>query len=107
MVPKKFFVIHGYLTILALILHIILFMIVMIPSFGTGFCGLDLSLPYVLIFWSHVILGTVAAILVFVIIGFWASRSISKMGCVRMKKVMMPLLMIWAISLINGDSFTF
>ena len=100
---KKNFMIHGYLTIFALILHIIGTFIVMIPSFGSGFGGLgELSFLSSFIFWSHVILGTVAPILGFIIVGFWVSKPLSNMACLKMKKAMMPLLIIWAISLVFG-----
>ena len=100
---KKNFIIHGYLTVFALILHIIGTLIVMIPSFGSGFAELsELSVLSSFIFWSHVILGTVAPILGFIVVGFWVSKPLSNMACLKMKKVMMPLLIIWAISLVFG-----
>lgn len=100
---KKNFLIHGSLTVLALILHTVLVFIAMIPSLGGGFEGfVDLSPSFSFIFWSHVILGTVALILGFTVIGFWVSKPLSNLACTRMKKVMAPLLIIWAISLING-----
>jgi hypothetical protein len=101
---KKNFMIHGRLTFLALILHTILIFIAMVPSLGggfrelTGFSFLDAS-----VFWSHVVLGTAALILGFTIFGFWVHKPLSNMECLRMKKVMAPLLVIWAISLINGS----
>ena len=100
---KKNFMIHGYLTIFALILHIIGTLIVMVPSFGSGFAGLSgLSFLSALIFWPHLILGTIAPILGFTIIGFWVSKPLSNMACLKMRKAMMPLLIIWAISLVFG-----
>jgi hypothetical protein len=100
---KKNFMIHGKLTFLALILHTFLIFIAMIPSLGGGSEILNgLSFPYAFIFWSHVILGTAAEILGFAIIGFWFSKPLSNMGCIRMKKAMAPLIIIWAISLVNG-----
>ena len=100
---KKNFMIHGYLTISALILYIIGTFIVMIPSLGSGLVGLgDLSFSSAFIFWSHAVLGTVALILGFTIIGFWVSNPLSNMACLKMRKIMLPLLIIWAISLIMG-----
>ena len=100
---KKNFMIHGYLTVFALILHFIGTFIVMIPSFGSGFAGLsELSFLSSFIFWLHVILGTVAPILGFIVVGFWVSKPLSNMACLKMKKMMMPLLIIWAISLVFG-----
>jgi uncharacterized membrane protein YozB (DUF420 family) len=101
---KKNFMIHGRLTFLALMLHAILIFIAMVPSLGGGSGGVTgLSFLYASIFWSHVILGTAALILGFTIIGFWVYKPLSNMECMRVKKVMAPLLIIWAISLINGS----
>jgi hypothetical protein len=100
---KKNFMFHGYLTIFALILHVLGTFVVMIPSFGSGFGGLGgLSLPSVLVFWSHVTLGTLAEILGFIVVGFWVSKPLSNMACIKMKRLMLPLLIIWAISLALG-----
>jgi hypothetical protein len=100
---KKNFIIHGGLTFLALILHTVLIFIAMVPSLDGGFAALaGLSFPSTFIFWSHVILGTVAVILGFTVIGFWVYKPLSNMGCIRVKKVMAPLLIIWVISLLNG-----
>ena len=100
---KKNFMIHGSLTVLALILHTILIFGAMIPSFGIGVGeSVGLSFSYSLIFWSHAILGTLAMILGFIVVGFWASKPLSNMACIRMKKVMVPLLVLWATSLIIG-----
>ncbi len=100
---KKNLMYHGFLTVLALILHSILILVVMIPSFGSDFGELG-GLPFLNAFnvWSHAILGTTAEILGFVIVGLWLSKPISNMACVRMRRVMLPLFVIWAVSLING-----
>jgi hypothetical protein len=100
---KKNLLIHGYLTVLALILHTLLIFIVMIPAFSSGFAELgELSFLNASTVWSHVILGTAAEILGFIVVGFWVSKSPSKMACGRMKALMLPLFIVWTISLING-----
>ena len=100
---KKNFMIHGYLTVLALILHIIGASIVMIPSLGGGFAEIgEVSFSYAFIFWSHIILGTVALIFGFTVVGFWVSKPLSNLRCLKMRKLMAPLLIIWMISLILG-----
>jgi len=100
---KKNFLMHGYLTILALIMHSILIFIVMIPVFRNGIGELSgLSFLSALTVWSHAILGTVAEILGIIVIGFWISKPLSNMTCLRMKKVMLPLFIIWTISIVNG-----
>jgi hypothetical protein len=34
----------------------------------------------------------------FIIVGFWASKPLSNMACSRVKKIMLPLFIIWTIS---------
>ncbi len=99
----KNLLIHGYLTVIALGLHTTLIFIVMIPSFNNGLGELG-QLPVLTAFnvWSHVILGTLAEILGLIVIGFWLTKSPSKMACIKMKALMLPLFVIWTISLING-----
>jgi hypothetical protein len=100
---KKNLLTHGYLTVLALVLHTVLIFIVMIPSFTNGFGELgELSFLNAFNVWSHAVLGTAAEILGFIIVGFWASKPLSNMACSRVKKIMLPLFIIWTISLING-----
>jgi len=99
---RKNFVIHGRLTFLALIFHTVLILTAMIPALG-GFGGVaGFSFPSALIFWFHVILGTVAEILGFTVVGVWVSKPMASMACLKMKKVMMPLLIVWLVSLVLG-----
>jgi hypothetical protein len=100
---KKNLMRHGYLTVLALILHTFLIFIVMIPTFGNGLGELGkLSFPYSLTVWSHVILGTTAEVLGILIVGFWVTKPLSNMACMKMKKIMLPLFVIWTLAIING-----
>jgi hypothetical protein len=100
---KKNLLTHGYLTFLALALHTVLIFIVMIPSFTNGFGELgELSFLNAFTVWSHAILGTVAEILGFIVVVFWIAKSPSKMACARMKVLMLPLFIVWVISLVNG-----
>ena len=100
---KKNLMRHGYLTVLALILHTFLIFIFMIPIFGNGLGELGgLSFPYSLTVWSHVILGTTAEVLGILVVGFWVSKPLSNMACVRMKKIMLPLFVIWTLAIVNG-----
>ncbi len=101
---KKNLIRHGYLTVAALVLHTFLIIIVMVPSFSNGIPELgDLSPFSAITVWSHVILGTLAEILGIVIIGFWFSKPLSNMACLKLRKIMLPLFVIWVISLINGS----
>ena len=100
---KKNLMIHGYLTVIALILHTLLIFIVMIPTFGNGIGELGgLSFAYSLTVWSHVILGTAAEILAIIVVAFWVSKPLTNMACVRVKKLMLPLFVIWTLAIVNG-----
>ena len=100
---KKNLLVHGYLTVVALALHTVLIFVVMIPAFSNGLGELgELAFLNSLNVWSHVLLGSVAEILGFVVVGFWISKSPSKMACGRMKRLMLSLFVVWAISLVNG-----
>lgn len=100
---KKNLVLHGYLTVLALALHTILIFLVMVPSFANGFIELgELSLFGSVTVWSHGILGTVAEVLGILLITSWLVRGPSRMTCGRWKKWMMPIFIIWVLSIING-----
>ncbi len=100
---KKNMLIHGYLTATALAVHTAIIFIVMISSFTNGFGELgEFSFLNSFSVWSHVVLGSLAEILGFVVVGFWVLKSPSKMACERMKTLMLPLLIIWAIALVNG-----
>jgi hypothetical protein len=94
---------HGYLTLIAVILHSILIFAIMVPSLTTNFGELaTLSLLDLINVWSHAILGTVAEILGIILVAYWILKSPSKMACFRMKALMTPTFIIWAISLVNG-----
>jgi hypothetical protein len=100
---KKNYITHGNLTIVALVLHTILIFLVMIPTFSKGFGEISsLPLIYAINVWSHAILGTLAEVMGFLIVGFWLSKPISNMRCIRVRKWMMPLFIVWTISLFNG-----
>ena len=94
---------HGYLTALALLLHTVLIFAVMIPSFDTNLGAISsLSVLGSIDVWSHVILGTTAEIAGAILVGSWLYKSPAKMACGKNKKWMMPVFVIWAVSLING-----
>lgn len=100
---KKNYTWHGYSTVAALVLHSILIVIVMVPSFNEGFGELgELSLLNSVTVWSHVVLGTAAEVLAIILIAFWIGKGPSKMACWRLKKWMLPIFVIWVISIVNG-----
>lgn len=94
---------HGYFTVAALILHTILILIVMIPSFTSGLGELSsLTLFNAVTVWSHIVLGTVAEVLGIIIIGGWLGRGPKKITCYMLRRWMMPTFVIWVISIVNG-----
>jgi hypothetical protein len=100
---KKNLVWHGYSTVTALILHTILVLIFMIPALTSGVDELGgLSLFESFTVWSHVVLGTAAEVLGIILVAFWVSKGPSKLACWRWKKWMLPIFVIWVISIVNG-----
>lgn len=100
---EKNFIRHGYSTVAALILHTLLILLVMIPTFTGGFNELNsLTLITSITVWSHVVLGTAAEVLGIVIVAAWALKGISKMACVSWRKWMMPTFIIWVVAVVNG-----
>jgi hypothetical protein len=76
---------------------------IMVPTFSNGIGELS-NLPPLYLFnvLSHAVLGTIAEIMGLIIIFYWVLKSPKKMQCVKMRRWMMPLFVIWVISLING-----
>jgi hypothetical protein len=104
LIGKKNLIKHGYLTTVALALHTILIFVVMVPSFADGLGDLgSLSFLASLDVWSHVVLGSVAEVMGLIIIVVWLSKPPSMMRCAKLKKWMLPLFVIWVISLVNGS----
>ena len=100
---KENLIVHGYLTLTAILLHTVLILIVMIPSFTTGLGELTtLSFLASLTFWSHAVLGTTAEVLGIILVVSWLSKSPSKMACVKTRAWMWPTFIIWTVSIING-----
>jgi hypothetical protein len=99
----KNLMLHGYLTIVALVLHTALIFIVMVPTVSGGFNELSgLSIFYSFTVWSHIILGTAAEVLAIIIIAPWLYKHPSQMACAKMKKWMLPTFIIWVIAIVNG-----
>ena len=100
---QKNFTWHGYSTVAALVLHTILILIVMIPSFAEGFSEFgELTLFNSITVWSHAVLGTTAEVLGIILVVAWLRRGPSKMACALWKKWMMPTFIIWTVSIVNG-----
>jgi hypothetical protein len=100
---RKNLIRHGYLTIFALVLHTVMVIIVMVLLAMDGFMAItDLPIPSLLGVVSHMIVGAVALGLGYAVIGFWLSKPLGNMNCYRAKKLMLPTLITWIVSLILG-----
>lgn len=100
---KKNLTLHGYSTVAALVLHTILILLVMIPSFTSGFSEFgELTLSNSITVWSHAVLGTTAEVLGIVLVVSWLRMGPSKMVCALWKKWMMPTFIVWTVSIVNG-----
>ena len=102
---KRKFVLHGNLMMFALVLHLLLVFIVMIPSW-LRYAGAVLSLPALgAVIIIHSVLGTAAAAMGIAIIVAWKSTPAAKMGCMRRKRLMLPTALLWISSLVLGMVF--
>ena len=100
---KRNLMLHGYSTVAALVLHTFLIFLVMIPVFTGGLGELGGLTPFESVtVWSHVALGTTAEVLGIVVVVFWLVGGPSKMVCGRLKKWMMPIFIVWVLSIVNG-----
>ena len=100
---RKNFMLHGYSTVIALVLHTILIFLVMVPTFTNGLSELaGLSLFDSETVWSHIVLGTAAEALGFMLVAVWLRGGPSKLGCAKWRKWMTLIFVVWVISIING-----
>ena len=100
---KKNLMRHGYLTAVAFVLHTVLIFAVMIPSLTDGLGELgSLSALNFLNVLSHAVLRTTAEILGIIIIAYWVGYNPSNMRCAKLRKLMLPTIIIWAASIVNG-----
>ena len=94
---------HGYLTTFALTLHTALVVVVMIILALDGYADI-LSLPALslVVDLGHIILGFSAVVLGWIVVAYWFSNPLKTLGCYKTKKLMLPVIVIWALSLIMG-----
>lgn len=97
---------HGVAMSTAVMLHTILIFLVMIPSLVLNSALLlEFSQFGVIITWIHVLAGIFAEISGLYLVGMWRFRSPPFMNCVKKKKLMKPLLILWVLALILGIMF--
>lgn len=104
---EKKLVRHGTIMTSAVIVHAILIIFVMGPSFIIYF-GLLVSPPFnlgILVTWIHAILGIISTVLGIFIVTKWNLRKPSALTCIQRKKWMKPTMITWVSALILGLSF--
>lgn len=101
---KRKFKIHGGLMGIAIILHVISFLIVMGPSFSNSYdyFTTTTSALGVQTMWIHAVPGAIAMILGIILVGAWALRPANIAACSRRKRLMDITVLLWFISLVFG-----
>ncbi|MCJ7613226.1 DUF420 domain-containing protein [Candidatus Bathyarchaeota archaeon] len=101
---KRKFKMHGELMGIAVILHLLSFLIVMLPTFYADFDYFTMTTSDIIvqITWIHVIPGAIAMILGVFVVGAWALRPGNIAACSRKKRLMDIVTLLWFISLIFG-----
>jgi uncharacterized membrane protein YozB (DUF420 family) len=101
---KRKFKIHGGIMGIAVILHILSFLLVMGPSLyeNYDFFTTDTSELGVQTTWIHAVPGAIAMIMGIILVGAWALRPSNIAACSRMKRLMDITTLLWLISLIFG-----
>lgn len=101
---KRKFKTHAMLMGVAVILHIISFLAVMLPSFNRGYEYLVTATSElgVQTMWIHIIPGAVSMILGIFLVVAWALRPANLAACSRRKRLMDITTLLWLISLIFG-----
>jgi len=95
--------IHGYCTVMAVVLHTPLTFLVMVPAYYSELANMSsTSLFAASLVWCYVLVGFAVEVLSFWVVWVWLSRPLSDMACRRMKKVMLPLFIVWEISAFIG-----
>jgi uncharacterized membrane protein YozB (DUF420 family) len=101
---KKIFKIHGKLMGFALTLHILSFLIVMLPAFYLSFDYFIMTTSdmRVQITWIHAVTGLIVMILGIFIVGTWLLNTNKIAECFRKKRLMDITVIFWFISLTFG-----
>ena len=101
---RKKFKIHGYLMGLAVLLHLITFVIAMGPSFADGidFFTTATDLIGVQAMWIHAVSGGIALVLGIFLVLMWVRNLSIIAGCFKRKRLMDITVILWGLSLIFG-----
>jgi uncharacterized membrane protein YozB (DUF420 family) len=101
---KGKFRIHGSIMGVAVLLHLVTFLIAMGPSFAENFTFLTTETlsTGVQILWVHVMSGAVSLVLGIYLILAWVPKVSNIKGCFGRKRIMDATAISWAISLALG-----
>ena len=96
-------IMHGFLSIIALVLNLATVFSVMLPVLnGNLALILGLSIFESVIVWLHFGFGGVAIILGFVIVVSWVTHPLGGLGCSKTWRLMLPTFVIWVVALALG-----
>lgn len=100
----KKFVTHGYAMTSAVVLHAITILLIMVPSFVSGFVPSlgSLSPVWIVILLVHIPAGIIAWLTGLLLVAEWRFRSVTPLPCLRRRRVMRPLFWLWVFALILG-----
>ena len=95
---------HGATMGVAVILHILTFLLVMGPTFSQSFTffSTETSLLLVQTTWIHAVPGATALLLAIFLVTKWAVQSSNIAPCYKRKRIMDVTLMLWVLSLAFG-----
>lgn len=95
---------HGTSMGIAVILHLLTFVLVMGPIFAENFSffSSEMGLPLVQTTWLHAIPGAIALILAVFLVVIWAVKASNIAGCYKRKRIMDITLLLWLFSLVFG-----
>ena len=95
---------HGATMGVAVILHLLTFVLVMGPIFSEYFSFYSTAFGETLaqVTWLHVVPGAIALILAIFLVAIWAVDSSNVAGCYKRKRIMDVTLLLWMISLLFG-----
>ena len=101
---KKNYKIHGTTMGVALILHVLTFLLIMGPIFfdNYSFFSTETSFNYVQTTWMHAIPGVIALVLGLYLVLRWAINASNIGGCIKRKRIMDLTLLLWMFSLVFG-----
>jgi hypothetical protein len=101
-------IMHGFLGILALILNFVTIFWVMLPTFSAtiAFIG-EIPILQAVIILLHAGLGVTSIILGLIIIVSWITHPLGELSCSKTWRLMIPIYLIWIVTLILGFIIVF